>query len=469
MMFESTCQFESHELKPILGVCTNLTCKNFRPYCHQCLIEFHSDHITEIRDLQQISFWAQSCAPLQEQLIQSINQYSSIVDKLTNLKNSLEFNTQIDLSLLRLSDLDNYITCVVNLSSIQDFIQEIFNKSQDQLEVVSILCKETISLQKFKENIYYQQDKPEELQVEQIEIISEANENQKQSIEKQPDLQIVSDVDDSKMRTPEKQKKKEQPKPRNSEQNRKIPSNYYVPTAQTRSQSYKNQISATQQRNSISNLKKSNIQQKPKQLYVNTFSLSSKEQSNLLQILGKKSEDDNKKSIKTQPSEIQVPCFQDQIVIQQKELSPPKVQGFRFSENLKSQRIKLQKDCKIAIGFGGFCLCEPSIPMEGQSTFEIMIDKCDLVYLGICNKYAVQSYDYEPSMQAFDTHGSYLISNNGFSYSCLEQEFNNVKQKLNFSSGDRITIIVNYVKSQITWKTKYKNLLVLYSLLYYRL
>ncbi|CAD8169151.1 unnamed protein product [Paramecium pentaurelia] len=473
MMFESICQFDNHGLKPILGVCTNLTCKKFRPYCHQCLIEFHFDHITEIKDLHQISFWSQSCAPLQEQLIQSINQYSSIVDQLTNLKNSLQFDCSIDLSLLRLSDLNNHINSLVNLSSIQDFIQDIFNKSQDQLEMVTMLCKETISLQQYKENIYYQEDKPEEL-LDDIQILAEINEIKIESIEKKSNIDIDTNLsqndtniktpekqprlslNDSNIKTPEKQTGNQMPKIRNSEQNSKVKSNQNN-TSQIRSQSYKNQISTTQQRNSISNLKK--IINQPKQQQVQTLS---KEQNYMLQLKVIQPEKDKQKTIKTQENEITSPSNQSSIFIQQQEpLTTTTIiqqQGFRFSENLRSQRTKLQKNCKIAIGSGGFVLCEPCIPMEGQSQFEILIDKCDLVYLGICSKFIVQTYNFEPNIQAFDTHGSYLISNNGFSYSCMEQELNNVKQKLNFSSGDKITITVNFVSSLITWKTMYKKL-----------
>ncbi|CAD8099851.1 unnamed protein product [Paramecium sonneborni] len=336
------------------------------------MTEFHVDHIKELKDLEELKQWSKPCSSLQEQLIQSINYYNNILNLLTIIKNNLQFDSFIEISLLNLQDLDNHINKLINIRSIEEFIQDIHLNSQDQFLKVEYWCKNINSFQKNKQNYY--------------------NEPNIQSDEKQSIITDIKQVNQNETdsNSPSKINENNEPRIRNSEFQR--PNLQKIQNSQIRAQSSNN------------------------------------------------------------------PSKQSKIIIQQitDQKDTSKQIGFRFSQTLKFERIKLTNEGKIATGCGGFVLCEPSIPKEGKSSFKIRIDKCDQIYIGVCNKYYQQAYQFEPILQQFDKHGSYLINNLGQVYCCKDEKLNNVQKSFKFQSYDVICMIVDYVSKCIEWKQEIK-------------
>jgi len=78
------------------------------------------------------------------------------------------------------------------------------------------------------------------------------------------------------------------------------------------------------------------------------------------------------------------------------------------------------------------------------------------VGLGVCHKNIIQTANFKFNYTTVG-HGSYLISNNAYSWSHLEAALNSSNKSFDFVVGDTIYIEIDNNAKIITWKKNNTN------------
>ncbi|CAK60913.1 unnamed protein product (macronuclear) [Paramecium tetraurelia] len=165
---------------------------------------------------------------------------------------------------------------------------------------------------------------------------------------------------------------------------------------------------------------------------------------------------------------IQVGQLNDQLIDLQNELDV-KVENlgnfainfiFIFSRNLRVPTLPISGQNLIAeqktseSNGQRFTICEPCIPKNGVFKFGFKVIKyAGWIGVGVCHREVIVSANYKFNYTNIG-HGSYLISNNAYSWSHLQKDLNSAHKSFDFGVGDIIVIEVDIPKKKITWQKK---------------
>ncbi|CAD8082973.1 unnamed protein product [Paramecium primaurelia] len=134
--------------------------------------------------------------------------------------------------------------------------------------------------------------------------------------------------------------------------------------------------------------------------------------------------------------------------------------AFQFSQKFKGANIGLSGQNMIAeqktseSNGQRFIICEPCLPKNGVYKFGFKIIKyAGWIGVGVCHRDIIASANYKFNYTNIG-HGSYLISNNAYSWSHLQKDLNSAHKSFDFGVGDIVVIEVDIPKKKITWWKK---------------
>ncbi|CAD8205353.1 unnamed protein product [Paramecium octaurelia] len=134
--------------------------------------------------------------------------------------------------------------------------------------------------------------------------------------------------------------------------------------------------------------------------------------------------------------------------------------SFQFSAQFKGANITISGQNLIAeqktseSNGQRFTICEPCIPKNGIYKFGFKVIKyAGWIGVGVCHREVIVSANYKFNYTNIG-HGSYLISNNAYSWSHLQKDLNSAHKSFDFGVGDIIVIEVDIPKKKITWQKK---------------
>ncbi|CAK57462.1 unnamed protein product (macronuclear) [Paramecium tetraurelia] len=134
--------------------------------------------------------------------------------------------------------------------------------------------------------------------------------------------------------------------------------------------------------------------------------------------------------------------------------------SFQFSPQFKGANITISGQNLIAeqktseSNGQRFTICEPCIPRNGVYKFGFKVIKyAGWIGVGVCHREVIVSANYKFNYTNIG-HGSYLISNNSYSWSHLQKDLNSAHKSFDFGVGDIIIIEVDIPKKRITWQKK---------------
>ncbi|CAD8117262.1 unnamed protein product [Paramecium sonneborni] len=134
--------------------------------------------------------------------------------------------------------------------------------------------------------------------------------------------------------------------------------------------------------------------------------------------------------------------------------------SFQFSQTFKGANISLSGQNMIAeqktseSNGQRFIICEPCVPKNGVYKFGFKVIKyAGWIGIGVCHRDIIASANYKFNYTNIG-HGSYLISNNAYSWSHLQKDLNSAHKSFDFGVGDIIIVEVDIPKKKITWYKK---------------
>ncbi|KAM3141340.1 hypothetical protein pb186bvf_006458 [Paramecium bursaria] len=136
--------------------------------------------------------------------------------------------------------------------------------------------------------------------------------------------------------------------------------------------------------------------------------------------------------------------------------------NFQFSATLKGANIVVTNNViaeqKQSESNGQrFIICEPMIPKNaknGITKFAFKVIKyAGWIGIGVCHKDIIVNSSYKFHYTTIG-HGSYLVSNNAYSWSHLQKELNSAHKSFEFAANDIIIVEVDYHKKKITWQKR---------------
>ncbi|CAK63418.1 unnamed protein product (macronuclear) [Paramecium tetraurelia] len=137
------CQVDGHEFSPVLGCCKCRTCKNLKPYCQYCIIDFHAEHLKQLQPLSKIPEWIQQKILIQKSVGKYIREISMLAQNLDDMLYPLYIQSETNLAYLNLKNL-NLLT--IKLLKIDTIETKIIPKLNDLMTYIEALNKEIKTL-----------------------------------------------------------------------------------------------------------------------------------------------------------------------------------------------------------------------------------------------------------------------------------------------------------------------------------
>ncbi|CAD8200206.1 unnamed protein product [Paramecium pentaurelia] len=168
------------------------------------------------------------------------------------------------------------------------------------------------------------------------------------------------------------------------------------------------------------------------------------------------------KKINQKESELQTIQRQLDIINQEKlqkekqfKLELEKIQQYpktlQFSNTNKGANCQISEGGKVVECSGGgwyYCLCEQAIPKTGKIVFAFQMISGQHFNIGIGFRDIIQKNNYQ---NAGVGYGSYLIQNNGYTYSHHNKDVNNKQLSFTYKTNDVIIMEVSIEHKYIKW------------------
>ncbi|CAD8091892.1 unnamed protein product [Paramecium primaurelia] len=169
------CQQNDHEESQILGVCINEKCKNLRPYCIGCKVEFHKGHENDLKQYGQLQSWIDQCLKSYQNLINFqgfILQLSNLLNETMNL---LYSQKNQDIDSMGISQLENFIKKLMGLQSIEKQVNFQINNLTNEINTFKSLIKTVLNTLRIidNENLEDKSLKKEQIQIQNIKPLKQ--------------------------------------------------------------------------------------------------------------------------------------------------------------------------------------------------------------------------------------------------------------------------------------------------------
>ncbi|CAD8103078.1 unnamed protein product [Paramecium primaurelia] len=175
------CLFDGHEYSPILGCCRCLTCKNLKPYCQYCVIDFHAEHLKQLQPWSKISEWVQQKIVSYKNITKQMREIKILSQNLDDLIYPLYINQDINLTYVNLTNLNLLIMKLMKIDMIELQILPKLNELMPSIELLikQIKTFDSIILQDNHLQTFIALFEQQEIKKAQESIPQEINSNNK--------------------------------------------------------------------------------------------------------------------------------------------------------------------------------------------------------------------------------------------------------------------------------------------------
>ncbi|CAK73491.1 unnamed protein product (macronuclear) [Paramecium tetraurelia] len=114
------CLYDGHQNSAILGVCLNASCQNKKPYCHHCISQYHSSHVNDLKNFDQLKIWSNQLNQSYQEIQSTSQEIQKHLLTLADQMKGLYVDPNINFSECNLTDLEHHVLKLINIQQLSN-------------------------------------------------------------------------------------------------------------------------------------------------------------------------------------------------------------------------------------------------------------------------------------------------------------------------------------------------------------
>ncbi|CAD8057436.1 unnamed protein product [Paramecium primaurelia] len=114
------CLYDGHQNSQILGVCLNTQCSNKKPYCHHCISQYHSSHVNDLKNYEQLKIWSNQLNQTYQDILITSKAIQKELQNLIDQMKDLYVDPNTIFSEFNITELEKQVFKLMSIQQLQN-------------------------------------------------------------------------------------------------------------------------------------------------------------------------------------------------------------------------------------------------------------------------------------------------------------------------------------------------------------